>query len=201
VLLSRHPFAFEPRFRPFSMQRGIAESDRFAQKGALFAAMRRAEDGRPFDLVSTHLHAGPGRIARRARAAQLAELGELVDDTRARDPRRPLVLTGDLNVEAERDGAPTEEYRAMRSALGLSDAWRARHPDIERAPGLTLDTSRNLLAERFSPHDFRGRLDYTLYTPETLSCLEAHVRDAPDEGADLSDHYALETTLAWRHER
>ena len=124
----------------------------------------------------------------------------------------PWIITGDLNVIAEADGRPTEEYRRLCDRLGghrLLDMYRTLHPGPE-APvahrGLTYDAATNPLIDAFDGAEMarsRGRIDYFWVSESSREgwqqCAiedEAYTYVRPTGGTwPASDHYPLEATL------
>ena len=124
----------------------------------------------------------------------------------------PWIVTGDLNVIAETDGRPTEEYRHLRDRLGahkLLDMYRTLHPapeDHVAYRGLTYDGATNPLLNVFDGTEMarsRERLDYFWVSESSREgweqCViegDAYIYDRPTGGTwPASDHYPLEATL------
>ena len=124
----------------------------------------------------------------------------------------PWIITGDLNVIAETEGRPTEEYRRLRERLGgheLLDMYRTLHPDPEgfvAHRGLTYDGATNPLLEAFDGAEMarsRERLDYFWVSESSREgwkqCAiedQAYTYARAAGGAwPASDHYPLEATL------
>lgn len=206
AIYSRHPLQ-TVRFVPF---RRLVSHDRASNKGVVVARVA-LPDGGPLGLFVCHTQAGyshtPGEDQRRS---NLAQLTGAVERFRRRHPGRPAVVLGDLNVAGEdRQGQPTAEYRAVLEQVGrsgLSDAFRAAHPDARTHPGFTVDYSENRLARLLEPEETsRKRLDYVLVAPGNGTPLDRSVlgcRVGPrqqftlDDGrTDLSDHYPLAVHL------
>ena len=124
----------------------------------------------------------------------------------------PWIITGDLNVIAEIDGRPTEEYRRLRDRLGgygLLDMYRTLHPDPEARVahrGLTYDGETNPLVEAFDGAEMarsRERLDYFWVTESSRDGWDRCAIESeaytyarlPGDTWPASDHYPLEATL------
>ena len=152
-IASRSPL-LEPRVRHYLPPN--VGWDKLARKGSLHVQIPLA-GGPTVDLLTTHLQAGydPGAIA--VRAAQLAELAEVVREVGHDD--RPFIVCGDFNIDglASRRDAP--EYRRLVSALegfvdlGAEDdrATYEPHPDT------------NALAYAYEPDGPRMRIDYVFF--------------------------------------
>jgi endonuclease/exonuclease/phosphatase family metal-dependent hydrolase len=78
--------------------------------------VRGVVDGQPVAITSTHLESGTSPDIQAVRAAQAAELAELL----AHDP--DAIVMGDLN-----DGPGSGQYQAFTGA-GFVDVWAAMHP-------------------------------------------------------------------------
>jgi len=124
----------------------------------------------------------------------------------------PWIITGDLNVIAESDGRPTEEYRHLSHRLGghkLLDMYRTLHPAPEdniTHRGLTYDGATNPLLDVFDGAEMarsRERLDYFWVSESSRDGWEqcsiegdAYTYVRPTGGTwPASDHYPLEATL------
>jgi exonuclease III len=124
----------------------------------------------------------------------------------------PWIITGDLNVIAEADGRPTDEYRRLCDRLGghrLLDMYRTLHPDPEAHVahrGLTYDGATNPLIDAFDGAEMAGsreRIDYFWVSESSREgwqqCAiedEAYTYVRPTGGTwPASDHYPLEATL------
>jgi len=124
----------------------------------------------------------------------------------------PWIITGDLNVIAEADGRPTEEYRRLCDRLGghrLVDMYRTLHPGPEAHVahrGLTYDGATNPLIDAFDGAEMarsRERIDYFWVSESSREgwqqCAiedEAYTYVRPTGGTwPASDHYPLEATL------
>jgi len=124
----------------------------------------------------------------------------------------PWIITGDLNVIAEADGRPTEEYRRLCDRLGghkLLDMYRTLHPDPEAHVahrGLTYDGATNPLIDAFDGAEMarsRERIDYFWVSESSREGWQqcaiedeayTYVRPTGDTWP-ASDHYPLEATL------
>ena len=182
--------------------------------GFVTAEIARPDEGAlACRLVVTHNQATfDNDVARYAviRERNMAKILERIETTPADGV--PWIITGDLNVIAETEGRPTEEYCRLHEHLGvhgLLDMYRALHPDPEDHVahlGLTYDGATNPLLEAFDGPEMarsRERLDY-FYVSESLregweQCAiedQAYTYARPAGGRwPASDHYPLEATL------
>ena len=192
VLLSRYPIAAH-QFIPYMEESG---SDIYAEKGILVVAIQPPDVDATMVVILTHMQAGNQDATR---GEQIGQLADIVKKIRRDNPRRAILVMGDLNVTGEYgSGNHTLEYRDMIGRLGLDDTWRHLNPD---KPGLTYDFSKNDLAPIFANEGPRSRLDYILYDSdyyircEPLSCQLRKYRSdegfGPEGIPDVSDHYGV----------
>jgi endonuclease/exonuclease/phosphatase family metal-dependent hydrolase len=174
----------------------LAGADRFARKGVMHVRLALPGDVE-LDVFTTHMQSGYGDAARRARAAQLAQIADEV--ARQGSPERPAILCGDLNVcglGERRSG----EYAQIAERfpdfidLGAAEDLATYHPHPEV----------NALAHRHEPGAPEQRLDYVLFRPDRGGRLAAvrlaRVLDAPlaSDGLFPSDHFGLEARFEVR---
>jgi endonuclease/exonuclease/phosphatase family metal-dependent hydrolase len=149
------------------------------------------------------------------RENQLAEIEDLLRvmaPALERSTSVPVFLVGDLNTPSHLDWT---EANAARNAgyvvdwpvtraierAGLVDAFRARHPDPVRVPGVTWSPIVRRNGERAEPQD---RIDFVFYRGEALrlticeTLLLGAPREEPDHAANEwpSDHAAVLAELA-----
>ena len=189
---SRHPIVSR-QIVPFSRPHSGAE--RFARKGVLHA--RVDVDGVEVDVVTTHFQSGTSAGSRRVRERHARELGNLL---RTIGDERPIVLTGDFNVDGQRS-ARADEYAVLAGQLsGFEDVGaEADVPTYHPHP------HHNLLAHRFDRDARPQRIDYVFFRPprgggarvtgfvRTLDALLPSHEGATETHA--SDHFALEIEL------
>jgi endonuclease/exonuclease/phosphatase family metal-dependent hydrolase len=144
-----------------------AGNDCFATKGFQHARLELGGD-LEVDFVNTHLDAGRSAEDRAARRAQLESLRRYLEREAA---GAPLVLGGDLNLDADdpADAALRDEFAA---ALGLVDSGAAA------APGSSWEHL-----------DYLYHRDGSAVVVEVLEAGEA--REFVDGDAPLSDHPAI----------
>ncbi|MCA9666404.1 MAG: sphingomyelin phosphodiesterase [Myxococcales bacterium] len=205
-IASRLPLLGTPIFEQFNAARSW---DRLADKGVIATLVERDAEHAPLVLCNTHLQSDYRSVGEHAeiRADQLSQIARFVPYA-ARWGRElsgalvSVLLVGDFNVVAERDGSPTAEYETMRRMLGRPrDVYRALNDD----GGITWDPPNNdAIPDGDSETDLLvQRLDYALMFDEVASAevepLEAHGawvdRFEGPSGAPLSDHYALVVEL------
>ncbi len=170
-------------------------ADGFAAKGVIFARIARSEREPEtyVDVFATHLEARADHL----RAEQYKEMAAFI---RAKsDPTRPMILVGDLNtrgmVEHREDS--NSQYNQLMRALenarpgGVIDLW----------PSLMGDTLGGTSEQESS--DVGKRIDYILLSNPSeggpaLNPLSIQVNTYRDDRVyALSDHNAVEATLAW----
>jgi endonuclease/exonuclease/phosphatase family metal-dependent hydrolase len=128
-----------PEFRPYEAHAPwwrLLEGDGASGKGYL--TVHLAYDGRPFDLIDTHLQSQyPGDDHRAVRAAQVAQLRGGVSRM---DPAVPLIIAGDFNTDWREDlyssaavlGADlTEEFHRRCGCGTVFDSQDGRRPWID----------------------------------------------------------------------
>jgi len=132
MVLSRWPIV-DAAFEPHPVHARLSLAERLAKKGALHVLIDTPFG--PLHVVDTHLaHERDG--ARDGHALQVAALIERLG-SRAAPGTPPMIVCGDLNFRAVRDGAPSRDFAALR-ALGFEDAagtgpdadgrWHRRRP-------------------------------------------------------------------------
>lgn len=210
LLVSRWPVAHAD-FTPYYEEDDAVHR---ADMGFVTAEIARPDEGAlACRLVVTHNQATfDNDVARYAviRERNMTKILERIESTPTDGV--PWIITGDLNVIAETEGRPTEEYCRLHERLGvhgLLDMYRALHPDPEdhvAHRGLTYDGPTNPLLEAFDGAEMarsRERLDY-FYVSESLregweQCAiedQAYTYARPAGGRwPASDHYPLEATL------
>ena len=199
LLLSRYPL-HHTLFAPY---RRLVSADRFSRKGIVQAAVD-LPNGSTSLVFLTHTQAERAPSAVRARRDNLSQLRRRMEQALARMPDAAPLLLGDLNVQAEdRLGRVSREFSDeiapfLGTSAGLTDLYRAVHPDTLDSPGHTWDGRRNRLAHVFHPRDsHRHRLDF-VFGGRGLSPVSAEVLTDfvdPQTGMDLSDHYPLRATV------
>ena len=199
LLLSRLPVEGEPHFLTYrSASRVITNgvrADGLAAKGAIHARLRvgDAEDMLA-DCFLTHLES----VSAKARASQIKELADFVAAHSSFE--RPLILMGDLNVEADFAAAAPDdktEYQFLTKSLhyadgNLVDLWPA------------LQSGRGGTSDALAQENCR-RIDYIFLSPphgqnrvgwQPSGMLVKPFLDAKVEQGSLSDHAAVECRLA-----
>jgi endonuclease/exonuclease/phosphatase family metal-dependent hydrolase len=198
LLLTRHPVEGEPHFLTYHTASRVitngVRADGLAAKGAIHARLRLGvEPGMLADYFLTHLES----VSSNARAAQIEELAGFI--AAHSSPERPLILMGDLNVEADFAFAPAPgetEYRHLVKTLryadgSLVDLW----PALQSGRGGTSDA----LA-----HEDCRRIDYIFLSPphpqnrvgwQPLSVRVEPFLDAKVKQGSLSDHAGIECRL------
>ncbi len=210
LLASRWPIAHAD-FTPYYEEDDEAHR---ADMGFVTAEIARPDESAlACRLVLTHNQATfDNDIARYAvvRDRNLSKVLERIEATPADGV--PWIITGDLNVIAETDGRPTEEYRHLCDRLGghkLLDMYRTLHPDPEdhiAHRGLTYDGATNPLLDVFDGAAIarsRERLDYFWVSESSREGWEqcaiegdAYTYVRPTGVTwPASDHYPLEATL------
>lgn len=201
LLLSRLPLEGEPHFITYrSASRVITNgvrADGLAAKGALHARLRLGEaPGMLADCFLTHLES----VSSKARAAQIEELAAFV--AAHSSPERPLILMGDLNVEADFAFAPAPgetEYRHLTNTLRYGDANL-----VDLWP--TLQLGRGGTSDALAHEDCR-RIDYIFLSPphpqncvgwQPLTVRVEPFLDATVKQGSLSDHAGVECRVALR---
>lgn len=170
-------------------------ADGFAAKGGIFARIARSADrmGDTIDVFVTHMEARADDL----RPAQYKEMAAFIQAKS--DPARPMILMGDLNtrggVEFRND--PKSQYSVLMKALegarpaGVIDVWPALMGD---ALGGT--TEQDSI-------ESGKRIDYIIIGnpaegQPSLSPISVKVNTYQDDRVvALSDHNAVEATLAW----
>lgn len=210
LLASRHPIAHAD-FTPYYEE---DDATHRADMGFVTAEIAGPDDGAlRCRLVLTHNQATfDNDVARYAvvRDRNLSKVLERIEATPADGV--PWIITGDLNVIAETDGRPTEEYRRVCERFRgyrLLDMYRNLHPDPEGCVahrGLTYDGATNPLLDAFDGAEMarsRERLDYFWVSESSREgwgqCAiedEAYTYVRPTGAIwPASDHYPLEATL------
>jgi endonuclease/exonuclease/phosphatase family metal-dependent hydrolase len=201
LLLSRYPVEGEPHFVTYHSASRIITSgvraDGLAAKGAIHARLRLGhEPGMLADCFLTHLES----VSSKARAAQIEELAGFI--AAHSSPERPLILMGDLNVEADFAFAPAPgetEYRYLTKTLrygdsDLVDLWPAQQ------------SGRGGTSDALAREDCR-RIDYIFLSPphprnrvgwQPLAVRVEPFLDAKVKQGSLSDHAGVECRLALR---
>ena len=186
LVLCKHPCTIHPH-----VYRKGAGTDWWVDKGVLHLAIR--PPGPPCDLFFTHTQslndddeADDDSARAGALRAQLRDLGAFV--AAMRDPSRPALVVGDLNVPAEGPG-----YRSvLLEPLGEPiDLWAALHPNDS---GPTYGAGQSFFAHPADAPPEGERLDYQLVCPGT------RLRPVPktietlawrSAGREISDHRGL----------
>lgn len=174
--LSRHTI-MQSEFCAFKDGTGV---DYFVNKGVLHTRVH-VHGHLEVDVYNTHPQAS--YISQRRRSAvRIRQIGCLLNFAAAtNDGVRPIVLTGDLNIEEY-----NEEYKLITEA-GYVDVMRALHPDALMRPMKTLRKS-DVHKERKLDHVFLrigSKYDWIKEDSQT---------DIHDFG--LSDHRAVLTEIA-----
>lgn len=200
LLLTRLPIDGEPHFITYRAASRVithgVRADGLAAKGALHVRLRVGEASDMLaDCFLTHLES----ICPTARAAQIDELAAFIAAHAA--IQRPLMLLGDLNVEADfpapAPGAPPSEYARLLSALRFGDAplvdlWTTQHAGR--------GGTRDALARQECP-----RIDYVFLSPphvqnrvhwQPLAMQVEPFLDPRVKQGSLSDHAGLTCRLA-----
>lgn len=178
VILSRWPIERQAAMTYGTMCSG---SDCLADKGVAYVAVR-VGDGL-VHVFGTHAQSAyGGRVAADVRARQFALLRVFVAEQRI-PADEPVVLAGDLNVDAY-----TDERARMLTVLDAT--W----PPVIGARRHTWDPTDNAYAR--GPREW---LDYVLVANDHLAPSAAWNRVVAlrDEGLDLSDHFAVWGRLVW----
>lgn len=185
LLFSRYPVS-QVGFIPFEVS---ADLERFAGKGILKAVVHRPQQS-PALVALTHAQEGESKRAMAARAQQILQMKELVEQS-----EYPAIAMGDFNVMAR-----GLEYRWMVEQLGLLDTFRALHGKRANEDGYTYDHD-NPYAVKLGVKRARGqgqrRIDYifsnTSWQPHESRVLRDEFRDE-HLGFFLSDHFPV---AAW----
>jgi endonuclease/exonuclease/phosphatase family metal-dependent hydrolase len=181
-ILSRWPIE-ETRTLTYDECSG-ALTDCVANKGAVHAVVRVSENAR-VNVVATHLDAGSWDGDREARAAQLRQLREFIDEIDT--DVGPVLVLGDFNIDAL---AGNGEYQDLLAALDVGDA----HP----APPSTLNCRMSISCDE--PTTAR-RLDYVFTGHGEDRLVRKATRHLPlaDDTCGsahfLSDHRAVLATF------
>ncbi len=138
-------------------------SDCMAQKGFTIDKINFGGDADSYVyVVNTHLDAGNSSGDAAARASQLVEIRDAINNLN--DPSHPVLITGDLNVVGD-DVAGSSEYSNMIRTLGVTDLFRVQFPSSASQPGFTFDNQVNAYAFNWADGaggPTRMRLDYFL---------------------------------------
>lgn len=144
----------------------------FATKGWLSAQVQK--DGFTIGVFNTHAIAGDANVADnwQVRRAQLQQLAIAIEQYRVLNPSNPVILVGDFNVKGS--GSPASEYKSTlqtlfgNSSLQMVDAARADYQNL--ALNTVTSDANNKLGKYFDPSGYASaRLDYVLYSPESLN--------------------------------
>ena len=210
LLASRQPIA-NADFTPYYEQDDPAHR---ADMGFVTAEiMKRDQSALACRLVLTHNQATRDNdVARYAviRDRNFSKIFGRIEATPADGV--PWVVTGDLNVIAEADGQPTDEYCHLRDRFQdhtLLDMYRTLYPDPQihlAHQGLTYDGVTNPLLDVFDGAEMarsQERLDYFWVSGSSRASWErctveseAYAYEHPAGGTwPASDHYPLEATL------
>jgi endonuclease/exonuclease/phosphatase family metal-dependent hydrolase len=201
LLLSRYPLEGEPHFITYRSASRVltngVRADGLAAKGAIHARLRIGDQPAALaDCFLTHLES----VSSKARTAQIEELAGFI--AAHSGPERPLILMGDLNVEADFAFAPAPgetEYRRLTQTLryadgSLIDLWSA------------LQSGRGGTSDALAHEDCR-RIDYIFLSPphpqnrvgwHPLAVRVQPFLDAKVKQGSLSDHAGVECRLALR---
>jgi endonuclease/exonuclease/phosphatase family metal-dependent hydrolase len=200
LLLTRYAIIGEPDVLTYASGSRVIttglKADGLAAKGAIHAVLR-VQDNPPLDVdcFLTHLES----VSPTARAEQIAELAKFISEHAGAD--RPLLLMGDLNVEADfpinAPGVDTE-YRRLTTALQfgdrrLIDVWPRLH------------TTRGGTNDALAKEECR-RIDYIFLSPfgsGSLAWAARNLRvepflDAQVKQGSLSDHAGVACELSLR---
>lgn len=133
-------------------------------------------DGRPVDVVNTHLHHTPGGGAIRAR--QLADLFDWLGPPGA----VPRLLMGDFNATLDDAGMALLRPPHFESLLARLQPQQARRSTLDTALG-------------HAP----AQIDHLLYPPDRFEPLQASLHDhGPGADGPASDHFAVSGALRLR---
>jgi endonuclease/exonuclease/phosphatase family metal-dependent hydrolase len=183
-ILSRWPIE-EARTLTFDACNGPF-SDCLAAKGAVHAVVRLSDNTR-LNVVATHLDAGGSSGNRDARAAQLAQLREFIDEIDT--DLGPIVALGDFNIDALLDDG---EYDDLVRTLDVTEDDRAEDPS-------TINCKTNIFCNEPAAPE---RLDHVFTRAGEQRLLRTETRHLPmsDQGCAgaryLSDHRAVWSTFA-----
>ena len=159
-----------------------------ARKGALF--VRVEKDGRPFQVIGTHLQAKEGNKFQEVRNEQLREIRDLLI-LKNKEESIPFIVTGDLNIAMYK----TSDYKQMLSILDVENG------ELSGDYKFTADQSTN---DMYPAEKAQGKLiDYVL-----LNEVEARIEEVKravkifrtswrKKNVDLSDHYAVEAEIVY----
>ncbi|MCS7085621.1 MAG: sphingomyelin phosphodiesterase [Bacteroidia bacterium] len=186
AILSRHPIRFAYGI-VYDEAKGI---DKTSQKGALLVEIE--VDGKPVQVVCTHLQSGSGARSQRIRDRQYLQLYERLLQPFER-PGVPQILAGDMNTE-QRDSV---RYRRMLRTLKMKDS-NPKSRDCSYH-GEVCD-----LVGKSERH-YKEYIDYVLYRTNQalIRPLWGRVKrfmaewNGPTLGRkrDLSDHFAVEAVF------
>lgn len=208
TILSRFPIE-KWEAEPFETCAG-AFSDCLAAKGIVWAVLR-LDKIRRVNVVATHLDAGRGAADVAARAAQLQQARDFLDERV--DNGWPTVFMGDFNVDGL-EADPDSEYdtllNSLRGAMGsqrVVDTVRAVSERVEKLARQALDTLNCDMtiwcdgAERSD--EKHRRLDYIFaydskkYRADVISATHDPVEDDTCGSRYLSDHKAVRATVSF----
>ncbi len=189
LLLSRFPveawhritFGEASRFAEFGWR-----ADGFAAKGALHARVRH-DSGVRIDCFVTHLESKSGP----ARAVQVEALARFIGELSA--PDRPIVLMGDLNVNADPAGGEATAYGRMMAGLAdsgrtMRDVWpllRGKEIPPDGPVGRSGRQRKDYVLVSAPAVEAAGRLE-----PRSVRILPLYDGEIP--GGAWSDHPAVE---------
>lgn len=175
AILSRHPIEHhdEVALRPLEHYRSAAR-------------VRVRVQGRLLDLVATHLHAGDGGGAVRARQVRhLLEFSGPELSGKRQGPSAGTIVAGDFNATAQ-----SVELKPMQSAF--EDAYASLHPraDLEPAAHATLNPAYFEKPARID-HVYAQRGRFKV-------CMARRILDAPGAtGTWPSDHFGVLVRLGF----
>lgn len=182
----------------------LAGVDYFVRKGFI-SSIIEVEDNKWIGIFITHTQS-PGSINNNEviRLNNIQQLTSQILNFKKENPNIPIIVSGDLNVIAEKGNKRTNEYITMNkcfSMVNLNDCYRYFWPSIIHYPGYTW-TWFNTMSRIFSPNsDILERIDY-IYATKNLNPILILTDPESDisifnnnykmnNGEDLSDHYPL----------
>ncbi len=191
LVLSRFPL-HGARLHRFAQ--AAAEEQRFASKGFLDLKVEIPGLG-SVGLINFHATAGGARAHPESREMETIRSRQMAQLLGIADPRRPILLVGDMNAGPH---TSTHIYKEL-CALELVDAFAAAGGD-----GMTWDPTNPLVARGRESHLPPQRIDH-VFLSATLAnrvaprnarmVLQEHTATTPWGYMPLSDHYGVLTDL------
>lgn len=133
--------------------------DCFANKGFVVSTIQK--DGFDIIVINTHMQAYDNVATRRA---QMDQINAFVTASKLSLPNAVFFIVGDFNVPGE----------TLEFDINMREAFPSFHDAVHNSPGFVeseqvTNDSSNPLATCFDCGTYSSRLDYILYTPQSLN--------------------------------